>query len=701
MGTIMNRNRLAVVLALNGLVGIASLAAQDAPDPRTADGTYDAGADPGPNRGVARISLLNGDVSVRRGDSKDVVAASLNAPVMVQDSLLTSSSSRAELQFDPGTMLRVGANSEVHVANLDNRNYQLELAIGTITLRVLRADSQAEIDTPSVAVRPLSPGTYRITVRDDGSSEITVREGEAEIASANGTQRLGAAQTMLARGKPQEAEFQTVTASQTDAWDKWNLDRDHAFEGSRSAQYVGPDVPGTEELDNNGRWVADQNYGQVWTPNVVDPNWAPYRNGDWTWEDYYGWTWVSADPWGWAPYHYGRWFHGGAGWCWWPGPIYGRHFWAPAYVGFFGFGGGGFGFGFGNLGWVGLAPYERFHPWWGREWNGRNIFENSRIERNVNIGNFYRNARVGNGITGVAANQFGRRGGNFNSFNGSQVQNAGMVRGIPPIAPGRSSLALSNRVASGNYPQTANQQFFSRGSTTAPSGRSFSGGQPAAGAHDWSRFGSPIHGGSPAIPQQTTGQQNNGWRGFGTAGTPGSATSRGFGGYQPRGMPNSGYTGGNAQPLRISPPIVQQRAPSYNGGGYAAPSYRSPEPSYNGGGRSTPSYSAPSYRPAAPSYNGGGYAAPSYHAPQPSYNGGGRSTPSYSAPSYNGGGYAAPTYRAPQPSYNGGGGRQGPSYSAPSNRSAAPSGGGRAAPSGGGGRAPAGGGSQGGGGHHR
>jgi FecR protein len=599
-------------------VTVLGLSAQQNPPPpqlggpdnanggNAATGTYDAGADPGPNRGVARISLINGDVSVRRGDSGDVVAASSDAPLMVQDSLLTSSSSRAELQFDPGTMLRVGASSEVRMAALDNHSYQLQLATGTITFRVFRTDSQSEIDTPSVAVRPLGPGTYRVTVREDGSTQITVRDGEAEIASANGTQRLGAQQTMVARGTPQEAEFQTMAQLQLDAWDHWNLDRDRLVDNSRSAQYVGPDVSGTEELDNNGRWLADPNYGQVWTPNTLDPNWAPYRNGDWTWEDYYGWTWVSADPWGWAPYHYGRWFHGGAGWCWWPGPVYGRHFWAPAYVGFFGFGGGGgFGFGFGHLGWVALAPFESFHPWWGRGWNGHNIFENSRLVNNVNVSNSFRNARVTNGITGVAAGQFGRRGGTFSSFSGSQIQNAGLVHGLPPIAPGRASLALSNRAATGNYPQTANRQFFSRSAAAAPAARSFNSGnagQSSSGAHDWSRFGTPIHG-APA-----TAPQSNGWRSFGT---PATGTARGG---------SAGY-----QPLRINPSIVQQRAPSY-----AAPAYRgAPAPSYGGG------YAAPNYRAPAPSYSNGGGGRTA-----PSFNGGGRTSGGGSS---GGGGHAAPS----------------------------------------------------------
>ena len=326
------------------------------------DGQYEQG------RGVARISILNGEVSVRRGDSGDVVAAAINGPLMANDSLLTSSSSRAEVQLDASNLIRVGPNSEVRFTGLDMRGFQIQVAAGTVMYRVLRqGQAQSEVDTPSVAVHPLGQGSYRISVREDGTSEITVRNGEAEIFSPHGSERLAAGRTMYARGPASDPEFQVVGAIASDNWDRWNLDRDQYLLRSRSYEHVSRDVPGVEDLDQNGRWTNDPNYGAVWQPTNVDPGWAPYQNGRWVWEDYYGWTWVSADPWGWAPYHYGRWFMGAGGWSWYPGPVFGHPYWAPAYVGFFGWGGGiGVGFGFGGLGWVPLAPFEAFHPWYGR-----------------------------------------------------------------------------------------------------------------------------------------------------------------------------------------------------------------------------------------------------------------------------------------------------------------------------------------------
>ena len=149
-------------------------------------------------RGVARISLMNGEVSVRRGDSGDWVAGVINAPLMTADQIATGPNSRAEVQFDSANMLRVGGNAEIHLAQLENRRYQMELARGMVTFRVLRAsDANVEVDTPSVSVRPSRQGSYRITVKDTGETEVTVRAGDVEVfLPLPSTAKIGASSTV-------------------------------------------------------------------------------------------------------------------------------------------------------------------------------------------------------------------------------------------------------------------------------------------------------------------------------------------------------------------------------------------------------------------------------------------------------------------------------------------------------------------------
>src|SRR5215469_14836063 len=89
-------------------------------------------------RGVARLSLINGEVSVRRGDSGDWVAGVINAPLLTDDHVATGPNSRAEIEFDSSNVLRMGANAQLHLAQLEYARYQMELARGVMTFRALR-----------------------------------------------------------------------------------------------------------------------------------------------------------------------------------------------------------------------------------------------------------------------------------------------------------------------------------------------------------------------------------------------------------------------------------------------------------------------------------------------------------------------------------------------------------------------------------
>lgn len=650
---------LAIAGSILAVAAILPVRAQDADDMK---------------RAVARISLMDGQVSVQRGDA-DWVAGIVNAPLMADDRIATGPNSRAEVQFDASHLVRIGGNAEIHLTQLEYGHFQLELAKGTVTYRVLRASgANAEVDTPTVSVRPSRIGAYRISVSEAGDTEVTARMGSVEVFTPKGSQWISSGQTMMARGTVSDPEFQIAGSIPMDEWDRWNESRDRYFQQpSASAQYIDPansGIYGAEDLDAAGTWTTAPDYGPVWHPTAVPVGWAPYSNGRWVWSDWYGWTWVDYDSWGWAPFHYGRWFdYPGVGWCWYPGVRGVRHFWSPALVGFFGYGGGiGFGFGFGNVGWVALAPYEVFHPWWGRGFYGRHDFYRNVNITNINITNVYRNSRVRNGVSGMAAGDF--QSGRFNSvarLSGAQVGRAGMVRGQVPLAPSTANLHFSDRQASFTPRGAANNRFFTHqqpaGAQRIPfsqqqiagiranqpaAGRTFgSGGSPAVGAtrqpagmenntrpggggNGWRRFGEP--GGSSVTPQASPRNEANTFRGGNApAATPQNARPQGSSGWQRFGNPGS---------------APQASAPRNNAPAYEAP--RNNPPAYSAPRGNQPAYNPPP-RYEGPRSNQG----PAYSAPRsPNYSAPRSNGPSYSAPRSN----PAPSYSAPQRGNGGGGG---------------------------------------------
>lgn len=421
----------------------------------------------GPGRGVARISLLYGDVSVRRGDAGELVAAAINAPLVTGDRVYTGPNARAEVQLDFANMIRLAANSEIRLSELEFERYQIQVARGTVTLWARERHGEVELSLPAVSVRPARRGSYRITVFDDGSAEITVRSGEAEIFTPRGSERLKEGRTMLVRGSVADPEFRIVAAVSEDEWDRWNDRRNRDLDRSPAYRYVSRDIYGVEDLDGHGRWVWTPEYGWVWAPYVA-PGWAPYRFGRWSWIDWWGWTWISYDPWGWAPYHYGRWFYARPwGWCWFPGPRHLRQYWRPALVAFFGIGPVRVGVGFNRLCWTPLAPFEPYYPWFGYGYSGPRhlsyIDQSIRIVNNINVTQLYRNAQIDNAVSGIDFDGFTRgHAQGVVRVAGSDLAQAALMRGPLPIPPSRESLRLTDRETAVRPAPAPERGFYSR-----------------------------------------------------------------------------------------------------------------------------------------------------------------------------------------------------------------------------------------------
>jgi hypothetical protein len=119
---------------------------------------------------------------------------------------------------------------------------------------------------------------------------------------------------------------------------------------------VNPATIGAEDLNGNGDWETDPDVGAVWYPAGVAVGWVPYSCGSWTWIAPWGWTWVECEPWGFAPFHYGRWEHRGNRWGWIPGPSVVRPIYSPAMVAFVG--------GTGVTAWFALGPHDTYVPWY-------------------------------------------------------------------------------------------------------------------------------------------------------------------------------------------------------------------------------------------------------------------------------------------------------------------------------------------------
>src|SRR5580698_9870376 len=132
---------------------------------------------------VARLSYVQGAVSLEPAGSQDWVAAELNRPLTTSDRLWSDTpTSRAELDIG-GAVVRVGSDTGFSFLNLDDNIAQMQVTAGTVsvTVRELLENQTYEVDTPNVAVLLDQAGEYRVDVNEAGNTTVVrVSEGQAE-----------------------------------------------------------------------------------------------------------------------------------------------------------------------------------------------------------------------------------------------------------------------------------------------------------------------------------------------------------------------------------------------------------------------------------------------------------------------------------------------------------------------------------------
>ncbi len=323
---------------------------------------------------VLRLSVLNGDVSTEPASVNTFSPAELNQVLTSGDRVYTDPSADTELQTSQ-IAVRLGGGADLTVTALTDSLAQFGLASGSAHLRsfAIEPGTVLEFDTPDVAITVLQPGDLRVDV-DPSAHETTVEliTGQAQLDGPNGSQVLAPGQRIRVHGGDpqtgQAAYTEPLAPAGADALDSFSGQRDSQYASGSDADsaYLNADTIGGSDLADYGSW-ASSDFGPIWYPVVV-VGWRPYCYGHWRWVSPWGWTWVGAEPWGFAPFHYGRWTYLEGRWGWIPGPHHLRPVYAPALVAFAGgphFSASlGFAPGLGVTAWFPLGPHEAFSPWY-------------------------------------------------------------------------------------------------------------------------------------------------------------------------------------------------------------------------------------------------------------------------------------------------------------------------------------------------
>ncbi|HEV2836003.1 MAG TPA: FecR family protein [Pyrinomonadaceae bacterium] len=173
------------------------------------------------------INAITGDASVTsRGESgwqQLMITDDLNSG----DRVRTAADGRVEILLNPGSYLRLGANSEVELLDNTLANLEVRLLRGTAIVEATGADGlelNIGISTPHTRLAIVRQGLYRLNVVPEDATELIVRKGRV-ILSDSHTKVKGGNKVVFSATNVSVAKLTDEEKKKKDDVEVWSKER--------------------------------------------------------------------------------------------------------------------------------------------------------------------------------------------------------------------------------------------------------------------------------------------------------------------------------------------------------------------------------------------------------------------------------------------------------------------------------------------
>jgi len=182
------------------------------------------------NRSFARLSYITGNTFIQNISDLAYEEGIINRPVIEGDRVGTTDG-RAEIFMRDGTYLRLDNNTKIDFLNIPkqgNNITEVRLWTGNIYFSVgkLEEEKNIEIHTADVSFYILDRGLYRIDIRENSETVISVFQGMVEATSESGSVLIKKSQKMEIVQGQFTSRPKSFTLAVDDSFDRWSEYRD-------------------------------------------------------------------------------------------------------------------------------------------------------------------------------------------------------------------------------------------------------------------------------------------------------------------------------------------------------------------------------------------------------------------------------------------------------------------------------------------
>jgi hypothetical protein len=173
------------------------------------------------------VNYVIGDVKLRRnGENRWQSFIGTSIDLDSGDSLKTGANGFAEVLLNPGSYLRLGADSEFVLTDSSLDGLSLQLVRGSAVVEATGYDKKGAlftVETPQSRVAIVKSGIYRFNVLASGQTEVAVRKGRVTVGDEPAS--LVVKEGNVARLDGRATEIVKLDKKQRDALDAWSRER--------------------------------------------------------------------------------------------------------------------------------------------------------------------------------------------------------------------------------------------------------------------------------------------------------------------------------------------------------------------------------------------------------------------------------------------------------------------------------------------
>ncbi len=228
------------------------------------------------------VNYVEGNVVVTKKDGKSGALLSQDK-LEIGDRVSTGANGKAEILLNPGSFLRLGANSEFEFVTTDLGKLKLKIHRGSIVFEVYASDEfKIEVETPKNKVYLIDSGVFRIDLNGVGEM-VSVWKGRAQVGEDIANTVTKGKRALLSSGQVSIVKFDRDNRDSLDTWSK--LRAKNIAEANKRLQ----DRVLSQSLRDSFRgqgWGFYESFG-LWVYNPIYGTYCflPFGNG---WRSPYG-----------------------------------------------------------------------------------------------------------------------------------------------------------------------------------------------------------------------------------------------------------------------------------------------------------------------------------------------------------------------------------------------------------------------------